>query len=150
MKVLVVGGGGREHAIAWKLAQSPQVDQLYCAPGNAGIAEVAKCVAIKAEDVTGICSFAVENHIDLTVIGPEVPLSMGIVDALNEAGLKAFGPNQKCAQLEGSKSFTKAFLARHDIPTAGYKEFTDIQELKQSAGIFGYPMVIKADGLAAG
>lgn len=150
MKILIVGGGGREHAIAWKLAQSKKVDKLYCAPGNAGIAEVAECVAIKAEDVEGVCGFAEEKEIDLTVIGPEVPLSLGIVDALAEKGLKAFGPNQKCARLEGSKSFTKAFLARHRIPTAGYKEFTDIDELKRSVGIFGYPMVIKADGLAAG
>ena len=150
MKILIVGGGGREHAIAWKLAQSKKVDKLYCAPGNAGIAEVAECVAIKAEDVEGICAFAKEKKIDLTVIGPEVPLSMGIVDALAAEGLKAFGPNRKCAQLEGSKSFTKAFLARHHIPTAGYKEFTDIDALKKSVGIFGYPMVIKADGLAAG
>jgi len=150
MKILIVGGGGREHAIAWKLAQSPKVDKLYCAPGNAGIAEVAECVGIKAEDVAGICSFARDNKIDLTVIGPEVPLSLGIVDALAERGLKAFGPNRKCAQLEGSKAFTKAFLDRHSIPTAGYREFADIGELKKSVGIFGYPMVIKADGLAAG
>ena len=150
MKILIVGGGGREHAIAWKLAQSPKVDKLYCAPGNAGIAEVAECVAVKADDVAGICGFAEKNKIDITVIGPEVPLSMGIVDALAERGLKAFGPNGKCARLEGSKSFTKAFLARHGIPTAGYKEYTDIDELKKAVGIFGYPMVIKADGLAAG
>lgn len=150
MKILIVGGGGREHAIAWKLAQSQKVDKLYCAPGNAGIAEVAECVAIKAEDAAGICSFAKDNKIDLTVIGPEVPLSLGIVDALAERGLKAFGPNRKCAQLESSKAFTKAFLNRHRIPTAEYQEFTDISELKKSVGIFGYPMVIKADGLAAG
>jgi len=150
MKVLIVGGGGREHAIAWKLAQSQKAEKIYCAPGNAGIAEVAECVPLKAEDIAGICSFAEENDIELTVIGPEVPLSLGIVDALAEKGLKAFGPNRKCAQLESSKAFTKAFLARHGIPTAGYKEFTDIQELKESVGIFGYPMVIKADGLAAG
>jgi phosphoribosylamine--glycine ligase len=150
MKILIVGGGGREHAIAWKLAQSPKVEKLNCTPGNAGIAEVAECVPVKAEDVAGICRFAEENKIDLTVIGPEVPLSLGVVDALAEKGLKAFGPNRKCAQLEGSKSFTKAFLARHGIPTAGYKEFSDIDALKKSVGIFGYPMVIKADGLAAG
>jgi len=150
MKVLIVGGGGREHAIAWKLAQSPRVEKLYCAPGNAGISEVAECVPIKAEDIKGICSFAKENGIGLTVIGPEVPLSMGIVDALEKEGMKAFGPNKECAQLEGSKSFTKAFLARHDIPTAGYKEFTDKEELKASIGTFGFPMVLKADGLAAG
>ena len=150
MKILIVGGGGREHAIAWKLSQSDKVDKIYCAPGNAGIAEVAECIAIKAEDIAGICSFAEENKIDLTVVGPEVPLSLGIVDALAEKGLKAFGPNKKCAQLESSKAFTKSFLARHNIPTAGYKEFTDIAELKAAVGIFGYPMVIKADGLAAG
>lgn len=150
MKILIVGGGGREHAIAWKLAQSKKADKLYCAPGNAGIAEIAECVPVKAEDVAGICSFVEENKIDLTVIGPEVPLSLGIVDALAEKGLKAFGPNRKCAQLESSKAFTKAFLARHGIPTAGYREFTDIHELKKSVGISGYPMVIKADGLAAG
>lgn len=150
MKILIVGGGGREHAIAWKLAQSPKVDKLYCAPGNAGIAALAECIDIKAEDVLGICNFAKDNDIDLTVIGPEVPLSMGIVDALEAEGLRAFGPNKKCAQLEGSKSFTKAFLARHNIPTAKYKEFTDINQLKTAIGIYGYPMVIKADGLAAG
>ena len=150
MKILIVGGGGREHAIAWKLSQSKKVSKLYCAPGNAGIAEVAECVAIKGEDIAGICKFAKENEIDLTVVGPEVPLSMGIVDALAERGLKAFGPNKKCAQLEGSKAFTKAFLDRHRIPTAGYREFTDINELKAAVGLFGYPMVIKADGLAAG
>lgn len=150
MRILIVGGGGREHAIAWKLSQSKKVSKLYCAPGNAGIAEVAECVAIKGEDIAGICNFAKENEIDLTVMGPEVPLSMGIVDALAERGLKAFGPNRKCAQLEGSKAFTKAFLDRHSIPTAGYREFTDINELKAAVGLFGYPMVIKADGLAAG
>lgn len=150
MKVLIVGGGGREHAIAWKLSQSSRVDRLYCAPGNAGIAEVAECIPVKAEDIDGICSFAEEHQIDLTVIGPEVPLSLGIVDALSERGLAAFGPNRKCAQLEGSKAFTKAFLARHSIPTAGYQEFSDLGELKKAVGIFGYPMVIKADGLAAG
>ena len=150
MKILIVGGGGREHAIAWKLAQSPKAEKLYCAPGNAGIAKIAECVPINAEDVAGICRFAEENKIDLTVIGPEVPLSLGVVDALADKGLKAFGPNRSCARLESSKSFTKAFLARHGIPTAGYREFTDIDKLKKSAGVFGYPMVIKADGLAGG
>ncbi|MDD2189252.1 MAG: phosphoribosylamine--glycine ligase [Eubacteriales bacterium] len=150
MKILIVGGGGREHAIAWKLAKSPKVGEIYCAPGNAGIAEIAQCVDIKAEDIDGICRFAKDKGIDLAVIGPEVALSMGIVDELTEIGVKAFGPNKKCAQLESSKSFTKAFLARHSIPTAGYREFTDIEQLKACVGIFGYPMVIKADGLAAG
>ena len=150
MKVLVVGGGGREHAIAWKLAQSPKIDKLYCAPGNAGIAQVAECVDIGAEDIDGICDFAAKEKIDLAVIGPEVPLAMGITDKLEAAGIKTFGPNAKCSQLEASKSFTKAFLARHDIPTAKYTEYTDKEELKKAIGIYGYPMVLKADGLAAG
>ena len=150
MKVLVVGSGGREHAICWKLAQSPKLTELYCAPGNAGIADVAKCVAIGAEDIEGICRFAAEEKIDLAVIGPEVPLAMGITDELEKVGVKVFGPNAKCSQLEASKSFTKAFLAKHDIPTAGYKEFTDKDELMDAVGIYGYPMVLKADGLAAG
>ena len=150
MKVLVVGSGGREHAIAWKLAQSEKVEKLYCAPGNAGIADVAECVNVKAEDIEGICAFSKENAIDLAVIGPEVPLAMGIVDELEKCGIKAFGPNKKCAQLEASKAFTKAFLAKHNIPTAGYREFTDKEELLQNVGLYGYPMVLKADGLAAG
>lgn len=150
MKVLVVGSGGREHAICWKLKQSPKLDELYCAPGNAGIAKDAVCVDIKAEDIEGICAWAKENDIDLAIIGPEVPLAMGIVDALEEAGIKTFGPNKKCAQLEASKSFTKSFLARHNIPTAGHKEYTDKESLLADVGIYGYPMVLKADGLAAG
>ena len=150
MRVLVVGGGGREHAICWKLAQSDKLTKLYCAPGNAGIAEVAECVPIGAEDIDGICSWAADNAIDLAVIGPEVPLAMGIVDRLAEVGVKTFGPNAKCSQLEASKSFTKAFLARHNIPTAGYREFTDKEELLANVGLYGYPMVLKADGLAAG
>jgi len=158
MKVLVVGGGGREHAICWKLAQSPKVDELYCAPGNAGIAGDAQCVAIGAEDIDGICRFAAEKNIDLAVIGPEVPLAMGITDALEKAcpgkdgdpGIKVFGPNRSCSRLEASKSFTKSFLARHDIPTAKYREYTSGDELKKDIGIYGWPMVIKADGLAAG
>lgn len=150
MKVLVVGGGGREHAICWKLAQSPKIDELYCAPGNAGIAVVAKCVNIGAEDIQGICDFACSEKIDLAVIGPEVPLAMGITDELQKIGVKVFGPDRNCSQLEASKSFTKKFLAKHNIPTAGYKEFTDKDELMGSLGIYGYPMVLKADGLAAG
>lgn len=150
MKVLVVGGGGREHAICWKLAQSSKIDKLYCAPGNAGIAADAECISIGAEDIEGICDFAVKNDINLAVIGPEVPLAMGITDELEKHGVKVFGPNKKCSQLEASKSFTKAFLAKHNIPTAGYKEFTDKDELLASVGLYGYPMVLKADGLAAG
>ena len=150
MKILVVGSGGREHAIAWKLAESKKVDKIYCAPGNAGIASVAECVPVKAEDLEGIRDFCVEKKIDMAVIGPEVPLSMGITDLLNDAGIRVFGPDKKCSQLEGSKSFTKAFLTRHNIPTAGYREYTDKEALKKDIGIFGYPMVLKADGLAAG
>lgn len=150
MRILVVGGGGREHAIVWKLAQSPKVDKLYCAPGNAGIAQDAECVDIKAEDIEGLCTFAKEHQVDLAVIGPEVPLAMGIVDKMETAGIRAFGPDKSCARLEASKAFTKDFLDRHSIPTAGYKEFTDKQQLLDAVGIFGYPMVLKADGLAAG
>lgn len=150
MNVLVVGGGGREHAICWKLAQSPKLDKLYCAPGNAGIESCAQCLPVPAEDIEGMVKTAKEHDIDLAVIGPEVPLAMGIVDAMEAAGIRAFGPNKSCSRLEASKSFTKSFLARHDIPTAKYKEYTDKEELKKDIGIFGYPMVLKADGLAAG
>lgn len=150
MKVLVVGNGGREHAICWKLKQSPRVTELFCAPGNAGIAEVAECIGIGAEDIEGICEWSEKEKIDMAVIGPEVPLAMGITDELEKRGIKTFGPDKNCSQLEASKSFTKSFLSRHSIPTAGYKEFTDIDELKAAIGIYGYPMVLKADGLAAG
>ena len=150
MKVLVVGGGGREHAIVWKLAQSEKITELYCAPGNPGIAELAWCADIAAEDIESICALAKAEQIDLAVIGPEVPLAMGIVDRLTQSGIRAFGPNESCARLEASKAFTKQFLARHNIPTAGYLEFSDKETLLANVGVFGYPMVIKADGLAAG
>lgn len=150
MRVLVVGSGGREHAICWKLAQSPKVSKLYCAPGNGGIEAIAECLPLNAEDIQGICATAKERHIDLVVVGPEVPLAMGMVDALADCGIRAFGPNKKCAQLEASKSFTKSFLMRHNIPTAGYREFTNKEELQNAVGIYGFPMVLKADGLAAG
>jgi phosphoribosylamine--glycine ligase len=150
MKILVVGSGGREHAIVWKLAQSPKVDKLYCAPGNAGIASLAEIVKIAADNIEQLCSFVKNNGIDLTVVGPEVPLVAGIVDRFEEEGLKVFGPNQKCAQLEGSKAFAKSFMMRHHIPTALYAEFADIEQAKKAVGAYGYPVVIKADGLAAG
>lgn len=150
MKVLVVGSGGREHAICWKLKESKRVDSLLCLPGNAGITKIARCVDIKEEDIEGICNFAKKEKVDFVVIGPEVPLSLGLVDKLEKIGIISFGPNMECAQLEASKSFTKAFLKRHNIPTALYKEFTDKEDCLANIGIFGYPMVIKADGLAAG
>ena len=150
MKVLVVGSGGREHALVWKLKHSPKVEKIYCAPGNAGIGNAAELVNIPVEAVEELCSFAKEKNIDLTIVGPEVPLVAGIVDVFHREGLKIFGPNKQCAQLEGSKAFAKDFMERHQIPTARYREYTDLREAKNALGIYGYPMVIKADGLAAG
>ncbi|MBB1269627.1 phosphoribosylamine--glycine ligase [Shewanella sp. SR44-3] len=156
MKVLVIGGGGREHALAWKAAQSPQVDTVFVAPGNAGTALEPKLenVAIDVTDIQALVAFAKDNHIELTIVGPEVPLVLGVVDAFNEANLAIFGPTQGAAQLEGSKAFTKDFLARHHIPTAAYGNFTDIDAAKayvaQVTEKTGFPIVIKADGLAAG
>lgn len=150
MKVLVVGSGGREHTLVWKISQSPKVEKIYCAPGNAGIGNMAELVNIKAEDIELLLAFALEKNIDLTVVGPEVPLVDGIVDRFEEEGLKIFGPNKACAQLEGSKAFAKDFMIRHNIPTAKYKEYTDAQDAINDIGIYGFPMVIKADGLAAG
>lgn len=150
MKILVVGGGGREHAICWKLNGEEKVEKVYCAPGNAGISKVAECVDIKATDIEKLADFAEENRIDLTVIGPEVPLVMGISDVFKERGLRVFGPDKACSQLEGSKLFSKEFMVRHNIATAKYKEYTDIDKAIKEIDSFGYPVVIKADGLAAG
>ena len=150
MKVLVVGGGGREHAICWKLSKEANVDKIYCAPGNAGISNVAQCIDIQDSDIENLLKFAKENKIDLTIVGPEIPLVAGIVDKFEKEGLKIFGPNKKCAQLEGSKSFSKDFMIRHNLPTAKYKEYTDLDEAISEIDSFGYPVVIKADGLAAG
>lgn len=150
MKILVVGGGGREHAICWKLNGEENVEKVYCAPGNAGISKVAECVDIKATDIEKLADFAEENRIDLTVIGPEVPLVMGISDVFKERGLRVFGPDKACSQLEGSKLFSKEFMVRHNIATAKYKEYTDINKAIEEIDSFGYPVVIKADGLAAG
>lgn len=150
MKVLVVGGGGREHALCWKIAQSPLVEQLYCAPGNPGIAELAECVHIAADEIDALCDFALAERIDLTVVGPEVPLTMGIVDRFQAQGLDIFGPNKAAAQIEGSKGFSKDLMARHGIPTAAYRSFTDHDEAVAYIREQGAPIVVKADGLAAG
>ena len=150
MKILVVGGGGREHAICWKLSNESDVEKIYCAPGNAGISNVAQCIDIQDSDIENLLKFAKENQIDLTIVGPEIPLVAGIVDAFEKEGLKIFGPNKECAQLEGSKAFSKDFMIRHNLPTAKYKEYTNLDEAISEIDSFGYPVVIKADGLAAG
>ena len=152
MKILVVGNGGREHALAWKIAQSPLAKKVYVAPGNAGTAleKELENVDIAPTDVEGLFDFALKNKIDLTVIGPETPLVLGIVDRFQKAGLKCFGPSQKAAQLEGSKAFCKDFLARHKIPTAHYQTFTEVDPAIAYIRDMGAPIVVKADGLAAG
>lgn len=152
MKVLVIGGGGREHALAWKLSQSPQCEQVFVAPGNPGTAAEPgmQNVPIAVEAIDELVVFAQQNAIDLTIIGPEVPLVLGVVDAFQLAGLRCFGPTQAAAQLEASKSFTKDFLARHQIPTAAYQVFTDIAPAIEYIKSQGAPIVVKADGLAAG
>jgi len=152
MKVLIVGGGGREHALAWKAAQSDQVKVIYVAPGNAGTATEDKCenVAIGAEDIAALKAFAEKESIDLTIIGPEAPLVAGIVDEFQQAGLSCFGPTKAAAILEGSKSFSKDFLKRHNIPTADYDVFTEVDAAVEYIKSKSTPIVIKADGLAAG
>ncbi|MGH6894085.1 MAG: phosphoribosylamine--glycine ligase [Dongiaceae bacterium] len=150
MRILVVGSGGREHALCWKIAASPLTDQLFCAPGNAGIAEIAQCVAVGAEDIDGLTAFSVERRIDLVVVGPEAPLVRGLVDRLQAAGIPAFGPSQKAAEIEGSKGFMKDLCARHNIPTARYRRFAEADGAKAFARTLPVPVVIKADGLAAG
>ncbi|WP_404375332.1 phosphoribosylamine--glycine ligase [Vreelandella aquamarina] len=152
MKVLMIGGGGREHALAWKLAQSNDVEQVFVAPGNAGTATEPKLtnVAISATDLDALVTFAQQEQIALTVVGPEAPLVEGVVDRFQAAGLTIFGPSQRAAQLEGSKSFTKDFLARHAIPTAAYQTFTAVEPALAYLAEMGAPIVIKADGLAAG
>ena len=150
MKVLVVGQGGREHALVWKLAQSPRVSRLYCAPGNAGIAELATCVPIGDTDIEGLVRFAKEEGIDLTVVGPEAPLVAGVVDCFEEEGLRIFGPRREAAMLEGSKSFAKAVMEKYGIPTARYQAFEDYEAALRYLREHGAPVVLKADGLAAG
>ncbi|MBO8137174.1 MAG: phosphoribosylamine--glycine ligase [Desulfotomaculum sp.] len=150
MKVLVVGGGGREHALVWKIAQSPRVSRIYCAPGNAGISQLAECVNIKANDISSLKKFALEERIDLTVVGPEAPLIEGIVDEFSQAGLRVFGPNRNAAQLEGSKALAKHFMAKYNIPTASYAAFSNEKEAMDYVREKGGPLVVKASGLAAG
>jgi len=152
MKILIVGSGGREHALAWKASQSTKVSAVYVAPGNAGTALESKLtnVDLSVEDIAGLLKFAQTEKIDLTIIGPEVPLVMGIVDTFQEAGLKCFGPTAKAAQLEGSKKYCKDFMARHKIPTAEYETFTDVDAAVSYIQQKGAPIVVKADGLAAG
>ncbi|WP_225767871.1 phosphoribosylamine--glycine ligase [Inquilinus sp. Marseille-Q2685] len=150
MRILLVGGGGREHALAWAIAASPLCTTLFCAPGNAGIAKEATCVPIAAEDVDGLVRFARENAIDFVVVGPEAPLVAGLVDRLTEAEIKAFGPTASAAALEGSKGFTKDLCAKYGIPTARYRRFTEAAGAKAYIAAEGAPIVVKADGLAAG
>src|SRR4051812_1698848 len=150
MRILVVGGGGREHALCWAIAASPLCTKLFCAPGNAGIAQVAECVEVGAEDIPGQVALAEREEIDFVVIGPDAPLVAGMADAFGAAGIKVFGPSQKAAQLEGSKSFTKELCRRHDIPTAAYERFTELAPAEAYIKQQGAPIVVKADGLAAG
>jgi phosphoribosylamine--glycine ligase len=152
MKVLIIGGGGREHALAWKAAQSPLIDRVYVAPGNGGTAMEPRVenVKIAAEDIEALAAFANEHRIGLTIVGPEAPLVAGVVDAFQETGLRCFGPTRSAAQLEGSKVFAKDFLARHQIPTAAYRSFTAIEPALAYVEEVGAPVVVKADGLAAG
>jgi phosphoribosylamine---glycine ligase len=150
MKVLVIGGGGREHALCWKLRQSPLLRELYCAPGNPGIAGVADRVPLAAEEVQRLADFAAEMKIDLTVVGPELPLTLGIADELANRGLAVFGPTQRAAEIEGSKVFAKQFMDRHGLPTAPFAVVHDAAAARAEARRFGWPVVLKADGLAAG
>lgn len=150
MKVLVVGGGGREHTIVWKVAQSPKVDKIYCAPGNGGIAELAECVDISATDIDGVVKFAKENQIDLVMVAPDDPLVLGMVDALEKEGIRAFGPRANAAIIEGSKVFSKELMKKYNIPTAGYEVFTDSAAAIEFVKKGTFPTVIKAEGLALG
>lgn len=150
MKILVIGGGGREHALVWKIAQSPKVEQIFCAPGNAGIATLATCVDIGAEDIDALVKFAEQEKIDLTVVGPEAPLAAGIVDIFESKGLKVFGASKMAAELEASKTFAKNLMQKYKIPTAEGRSFTRFAEAEKYLRTVGAPIVVKADGLAAG
>lgn len=150
MKILVVGGGGREHAIVHKLSQSPKVDKIYCAPGNAGISQLADCIDINVSNIDELKRFALKNGIDITVVGPEVPLIQGIVDEFENAGLKIFGPRSAAAAIEGSKNFSKWLLQKYNIPTGRYKAFNKYEEALKFLKEIWYPVAVKADGLAQG
>ncbi|MGE5114082.1 MAG: phosphoribosylamine--glycine ligase [Acidobacteriaceae bacterium] len=150
MKVLVLGSGGREHALVWKLKQSPRVKELYCAPGNGGICDQAQCLSVDVKNLDSMIEVANRLHPDLTVVGPELPLTLGIVDEFDKRGWPVFGPSAKAARLESSKSFAKEFMQRHRIPTAHYTVCTSAGEIKDALHLFGTPVVVKADGLAAG
>lgn len=150
MKVLVIGSGGREHALVWKIRQSPRVTRVYCAPGNAGIDELAELVALTPDDVQGLRRFAEQECIDLTVVGPELPLSLALVDEFEAHGLRVFGPNRQAAQLEASKAFAKEIMQKQGVPTASFAVFTDPDEAQRYVSEVGAPVVVKADGLAAG
>ena len=150
MRVLVIGSGGREHSICWSVKKSSKVSQIYCAPGNAGIASIVKTVNIKADNINALLDFALEEKIDLTIVGPEQPLAIGIVDLFRENGLLIFGPNKFSSQLESSKEFSKIFMKRNNIPTARFKSFSDFNKALQYVRESDFPLVVKADGLAAG
>ena len=150
MKILVIGGGGREHALVWKIAQSPAVEQIFCAPGNAGIAQQAECLPIPAEDVQSLLRWAEKEKVDLTIVGPEAPLTLGIVDAFQERGLKIFGPSRRAAEIEGSKAFAKDLMEKYGVPAGASRTFEDYAAANRYVKEKGAPIVIKADGLAAG
>src|SRR5271170_4314998 len=150
MKVLIFGSGGREHALAWAIAKSSRVTEVACAPGNGGIAQIARLVPVSLSDLDAMVQVAVAEQADLTVVGPELPLSLGLVDALQLRGLKVFGPTKAAAMLESSKSFAKRFLQRHQIPTANYAVCSSLAETEKAIEFFHAPIVVKADGLAAG
>ena len=150
MKVLVVGSGGREHAIVWKLKQSKRIDKIYCAPGNAGIAGIAECVDIKAMELEKLADFAKDNEIDLTIIGMDDPLVAGVVDVFKEKGLRVFGPAKNAAIIEGSKAFSKDLMKKYNIPTAAYENFDDPEKAIEYLKTAKMPIVLKADGLALG
>jgi len=149
-KILVVGSGGREHALVWKLSRSPKIKEIYCAPGNAGISRLARCVPVQADDIAGLAEFAARKSIDLTVVGPEIPLVKGIVDSFRQQGRAICGPDAQAAEIEGSKAFAKEFMKKYAIPSAAYEVFSDFTKAKEYVLHHGTPLAIKADGLAGG